>query len=188
MLFALLTKTEASKSPRRKSSPALRCVRTAFEGKAIESRPSRFAEASIHTRGQDPEIKAGGKSYGWGNTGPKTLPVKPEEKRRMPKMRTDLDWTAIQNERSEGASVAQLCKKYKVANSMIYTKTKASSNGTRVAGGGAKKTIPARTSRIGGSVTPPKTALGRFAPALDCLRSERDELNELIQKLEAMNG
>jgi hypothetical protein len=113
-----------------------------FEGKAIESRPSRFAEASIHTRGQDPEIKAGGKSYGWGNTGPKTLPVKPEEKRRMPKMRTDLDWTAIQNERSEGASVAQLCKKYKVANSMIYTKTKASSNGTRVAGGGQKRQSP----------------------------------------------
>src|SRR5580704_16248888 len=69
-----------------------------FAGKEILAAPSRFSEASIHSRDEDPKIKPAGKSLGWrANAGPKTSPVKPEEKKNMPKERKDLDWITIQN-------------------------------------------------------------------------------------------
>lgn len=119
-----------------------------FAGKEIASVPSRFADASIHTRDDDPEIRPAEKSNGGRRLpGAKTLPVNPEEKKKMPKVRTDLDWLAIQNERSDGVSVADLSKKYRVANSMIYTRTKAPANGNKVAGGGQNKDGPSSRQR-----------------------------------------
>jgi hypothetical protein len=39
-------------------------------------------------------------------------------------VKKNIDWTAVQNDRSDGMSVAEICKKYGVSNPTVYTRTK----------------------------------------------------------------
>lgn len=149
-----------------------------YEGKPIENIASRFTTPSIHVRGDDPDVKpsAPAMSSPW-RTNPeaKTAPVNPKEKKKMPRERTDLDWNKIQNERSDGASVAELSRKYKVANSMIYTRTKAPAGGSRVP----------RTSH---KITPAHSnGDGSYTQIVALLRAKRDALTEVIDKLESLS-
>lgn len=66
--------------------------------------------------------------------------AEPTKEKAMPKQRTDVDWLAVQNDRSDGMSVAEICKKYRVPNSQVYTKTKG-------AVGGGRKVTPAEEKR-----------------------------------------
>lgn len=153
-----------------------------YEGKPIQNIASRFSTPSIHVRGDDPQLAApaAGKTQSPWRTNPeaKTPPVNPEEKKKMPRERTDLDWNKIQNERSDGASVAELSRKYKVANSMIYTRTKAPASGrtARAPRELQRKITPAHSNGD-----------GSYAQIVALLRAKRDALTEVIDKLESLN-
>jgi hypothetical protein len=51
-------------------------------------------------------------------------------------MQKQVDWTAVQNERTSGVKAKEICKKYGIAQWELYYRTK--SNGKRPAGGGQK--------------------------------------------------
>jgi hypothetical protein len=97
----------------------------------------------------------------------------------MPKQRTDVDWLAVQNDRSDGMSVADICKKYRVANSQVYTKTKGA------VGGGRKVARPfkaraAAASRNGGGQDFDVEA------AIASLKAKREKIDRSIAALEEL--
>jgi hypothetical protein len=83
--------------------------------------------------------------------------------------KTNIDWDAVQRDRDAGTSVAKLVTKYGVSNFTIYAYTK-----------GSKKSGPKKKD----AAAPARGAW--HAEALRALRQRRDELDDLISRLEAL--
>lgn len=99
--------------------------------------------------------------------------------------RKQVDWTKVQNERSDGASVKDLAKKYGVSEANVYLRTRGP------AGGKQRRPAPRPASgyskpRAKNAPAPPTS--GRFADVIAGLIAERDKLNEAIATLERLSG
>jgi len=120
--------------------------------------------------------------------GPK---MKTEEAKPMP-AKKEIDWTKVQNERSDGATVAELAKKYGCSTPTICAHTKGAPGGRR-ASRKAPAEMPAGRPRLvrdaarGRAKDAPSGLGGQFGPAIGLLKARRDELNDLISRLEDLN-
>jgi transposase-like protein len=91
----------------------------------------------------------------------------------MPR-KSDVDWMAVQNDRSDGKlTVAEIAKKFGTSEASVYGHTKG--NGRKPAGGGTAK--PAR-----------KAGASTIASAIADLRARRDRLTQAIETLEQLEG
>jgi hypothetical protein len=108
----------------------------------------------------------------------------------------EIDWIKIQNERSDGVSVAQLAKTYKVSQPTIYAHTKAPTNGNP---GRAPRTarlarvVKASPAYVSGqfgdvlTVKAPRTNGTRtFAQVIAELEADREKIDAAIAALKAL--
>lgn len=117
--------------------------------------------------------------------GPK---MKTEEAKPMP-AKKEIDWAKVQNERSDGATVTKLAKKYGCSTPTICAHTKPGpAEATWWAAAPAKrKPSLVRDVARGRAKGTPSGLGGQFGPAIGLLKARRDELNDLISRLEALN-
>jgi hypothetical protein len=112
-----------------------------------------------------------------------------QEVKRMPKVRTDVDWDEVRSQKLAGASATELAEKFGVHVSSIYLHVKP--NGTKPAGGGKSGRTPkpgrpasspiSLSSANGGS-----SSSGVIGDTLARLRQERDRIEKAITALEAI--
>lgn len=108
---------------------------------------------------------------------PAKKPPDPKTEEVMPKRRTDVDWLAVQNDRSDGMSVADICKKYRVPNSQVYMKTKGA------VGGGRKVPRPFK-ARVAATSTNGHSSDFDVAAAIAGLKARREKIDRLVAMLE----
>jgi hypothetical protein len=140
-----------------------------FEGKAIIA-PNRFFNAPAEEDfplDQEVAVKA--------------------EQIRQPKKKEahvgkfdNVNTVAMQNDRSDGMSVGDICKKHQVPIWFVYQKTKGSTNGAK----------PARAAKAAGGVRVSKVAVNgkpsTISGALEVLRTRRAEIDNAIAVLEGL--
>lgn len=107
------------------------------------------------------------------------IKVKQREEKTVMAKKSDVDWIAVQDERSQGVSVPELSKKYGVSQPTIYTRTRPAGK----SGKSAKKPSKSPLPRVLLAVSPKG---GRFAGAIAELTAERDCIQGLIDKIAAM--
>jgi transposase-like protein len=106
----------------------------------------------------------------------------PQEK-TMP-AKKDIDWTAVQNDRSDGMSVKDICKKYGVNNPTVYTKTKAPAGKARARlSKGPATTFKARTAAAKSNGTAPEVDLPAIIEALIARRDKIDRTIAALQEI-----
>lgn len=133
-----------------------------FEGKPCEVVASRFTTPSIHARDDQQVVGPAKEVKGGWRAKPEGFVSKHE----------GIDAVAMQNDRSDGMSVPDLCKKYSCPKWVVYQKTKG--NGTRPV---AKKTVATRNGKSG---------YGGHEDVLIALRSQRDKISAAISALEGL--
>lgn len=90
--------------------------------------------------------------------------------------KSDVDWIAVQNERSEGVSVPELSMKYGISQQTIYTRTRPAGKSAK-----AKKSpmVPRRSAAVSAKG-------GRFVGAIAEITAERDCVQRILDQLLAM--
>lgn len=148
-----------------------------FDGKAIETQ-SRFAAPSIHTRGDDTDIKPETPGPGW----------RGEQKPVEAKQVKEINYSAMQNDRTGGMKVAEIAKKYGCSDANVYLKTKPPAKRDGARNVAVAKPAPVRAAKpaakANGNGHELQAALDHLQRRRDDLDAEKDNLDSLIAKLQ----
>ncbi len=107
----------------------------------------------------------------------------------MPR-KLEIDWVKVQNDRSDGMTITALAKKYGASTPTICAHTKAAPGGPvrqEPAKMPARQSAKPRLVRSAARKAPDEMA-GPYGPAIALLKARRDELDDLISRLQALNS